>query len=316
MRLRKIIEIPVDKIVLPGDMRQRLERQNVKDLAQSMRALGLIINDPYIDPQYNLVVGRDRVAASILNKEPTIRVKMVDGTPDELRELELAENAHRRHDTVEREQAIREILRIRAERELAPPKLTSEAMPLTRIRENAARKLGIKPSSVRQAEWRAKKRLELEESPPKPKAPVESWGLELEDKWALEIAELVGYMQTLANTMASIVGRCQRLREQEHFSHATAQDMIARAKDLSDLTRSNIPFAVCPYCKGTDPYMTECAGCQGYGWIARQRIPDVPGFLKDPGNPVVQYRGETIPLGEKDPETRDTDFNFDFGSGE
>lgn len=58
--------------------------------------------------------------------------------------------------------------------------------------------------------------------------------------------------------------------------HQTAAEL----KTAAHAIRASIPFAVCPWCRGAQPMIADCRGCQGRGALGRFRWELVPAELK------------------------------------
>jgi hypothetical protein len=202
--------VAVDSIVLPGDINKRMKRPHVVELAKSIRELG---DEPIHAPTVTakgskLVAGRDRMAALLLNESEDCWVRLVEGSKQELADLEVDENLHRRHD--DRDDLIaRRVAKVAGEVEAAGqlpdavygnpgrPKTARGA-----ARERVARELGTTPDAIRAAEHRATAK-KSEVSPAaiegKPLVPpVEIWGLPIPEAMpGYEFAEIVNVQREI-----------------------------------------------------------------------------------------------------------------------
>lgn len=172
MRILKLKEIRISKIVMPGAFAQLKSGDHEVALrARSIARVGMI-HEPLVRfEDMRLVSGLYRVAAHIALGRKKILVKLVDCTDEELAEIYWAENADRRHDPGERdglvsarakrmrEQAEREQAQIRAKDELedaldaavgGPGFIPDNSRP--RLLETPARYIRRKPGLLRAIE--------------------------------------------------------------------------------------------------------------------------------------------------------------------
>ena len=198
MRWGKDRTVTLRSIIAPGDVKRRQETGEVIELAATIREFGdQPINPPTVmkvRKGWQLIAGRDRVSALLLVGIKTTPVRVVDeATPQELHDMEVVENLHRRID--DRNKLIAERSRKVAENiALTRREGVTTVAPTQRDKADArkavAASLGIKPEAVRQAEQRAKVREEqatgsldvggrVEEPSP---APIETFGNELPDE--------------------------------------------------------------------------------------------------------------------------------------
>lgn len=184
-----------------ADIAARMQQPHVAELAASRKKLA--INPPLVGPGGVLIAGRDRIAAELLNGSSAVFCHVVaEVTDEDLAEMELAENAHRRHE--DRDALLARLVRLKAEKirergaaaperdgspnsapaaddgmDPAPPPSPSKRItvqdvrkgrpvsPTGEARREVAKLAGTTPEAVRQAERRAAEK----EQPPEPEAP-------------------------------------------------------------------------------------------------------------------------------------------------
>jgi hypothetical protein len=119
MRFRDGGTVSVALIARPHDFDERCQKPHVQELRKSLRDVFInpLLVRAKVDGGYEVICGRDRLAASHLAGLLGIPVRIVDGaTPEDLRRLELAENVFRRNlATDERVRQLREWLTGRAD---------------------------------------------------------------------------------------------------------------------------------------------------------------------------------------------------------
>src|SRR5689334_5170771 len=181
-------QVGVNTIVLPSDVKRRMKAPHVIELAKSIAELG---EEPIHAPTIanrtrKLIAGRDRMAALLINGVKSCWVRMVEGTPQELADLEVDENLHRRQDNRD-ELIARRVAKVEGqiEAEIEAGQLPDTASgnagrPKSargQARERVARELGTTPEAVRAAETRAAREddepIQVGPLPP----PVEIWGI-------------------------------------------------------------------------------------------------------------------------------------------
>jgi ParB-like chromosome segregation protein Spo0J len=257
----KMVAISAIKYEMP-DIRRRMTQPAVIELAESRKRLR--IHPPVVGEDMQLIAGRDRLAADLLNKTKRIEVRIVEATPEERLDLEIDENLHRR--PVDRDALIaRRVNRVTAE--LVSPQEDTEPTPqlpdnlstnspkrkpgrpptVGPARAKVAAELGTTPEAVRKAEARAAAALEP--------APEPLTGP------ALALAEVQEAIDGADKAMRACQGALSRL-DGLHFEPALRQRLLLAAHALAVDIRTARPEAVCCSCEGTGAF---CEACDSIG---------------------------------------------------
>jgi ParB-like chromosome segregation protein Spo0J len=240
----------------------RTSEPRVHDLARSLQVHGLI-QFPVVDVATKRVIsGRDRLAASLLNGAKTVEVRMVEGTPDELEALEVAENLERRHDD-------RHALRARyvaiMERAIGDKMSHATAVTTTptgrpkaahaQAVEAVAKLEGVKPGTIRQSEARAAKQAE-------PAAPV----VAAESKEDRDVAAYNEAMLEAARAINLASRTLAGLANHEWLPTARAKRTRDEMKLLAKVLESEVLVGECPACeeRGQVP---RCGVCDGTHYV-------------------------------------------------
>lgn len=304
MRIVSIISMPLKQINLPDDLEDRIREPRIKDLAESFSNLAPL-HDPIVkkgkNGRYDIVAGADRITAHVFRKSTRVQVKVVEADPAEIVEIRYAENACRRHSPEERETAMLEMLKAREEKAWQDALDGKGLTPRGTINQDVAKKLGITKDSLKVAKWRAEqKRKEKQELAEKP--PFETWGLDLDPSFVVEVAGFQHMTQKLADNARTMVSRILRQLNDQHFPPSRYEALYEAASRLSDLLHACQPYALCPYCKGQVGIQEQCEYCEGKGWMGRSGVMNAPKFLRDPSKLVILKRGVRVELDEAEEE--------------
>jgi len=298
----KPTSVKVKSLKLPGDIQQRKARPHVIELAESIkqRTGGRPIHLPTVEyPSMQLIAGRDRVAALLINGARSIEVQLVSQVTDkERRDLERDENIHRRVDdrdalirqrVAEREAEIEE-----ARRDVPPePKPGRPKTARGEARDQVARELGTTPDAVRVAEARAAAAEEDEEIPNKSSEsppPVETYGLTLvTDAEAEQLRQVQAAIDEADQALRRAQAALKRVEGVPLFRGA--QQLLARVHEVAGEVRAKRPEAACPWCKRLPGL--RCNGCGDSGFvgpIVEQAIADELKLGGDQAMVVVHGR--------------------------
>ena len=292
--MERIVEkvLPLAKMVLPGDIRQRTLSPHVQRLAQSIDQLGPI-NCPTVrkdGSRYVLLAGRDRVAAHIILQRPEVRCVVVRCTDQEAIMLELAENAHRRNvDIAEMDELCRRIDEAREKQLTEPDMPKSKKSRQARAVERIAKEAGVDAKLLRR-EWRKRAdRAEAEEEKPI-EVKLQDIGMPLDDGFK----EKVGQIQRRAMAARDFAVKVKAMLHSmavlpvPNIHRRKAEELAA---ELTGLCERLFPAALCPYCKGVAGVQETCALCHMQGWIPQAVIETVPDKFWDRVDRIVMVAG-------------------------
>jgi hypothetical protein len=298
-------EVSLKKIIGPGDVKERQAALHVVDLAADIRELG---DEPInalaakkTPKGWLLIAGRDRFSALLLNNARTTWVHViVEATTQELHDLEVSENLHRRD--IDRNKLMAERVRKVAERitadrakrtdvRIAPEAGVRGKTAEGEAREHVAAQLGTTPEAVRKAVARAEVR---DEPAPVAPLPIETFGLALK---AETRALVVAMQSTLRDVEKGARLAVTSLKAYgEAFGYRDLADVQQQAASLGAAARVAMPESLCPYCKDT-PAKLDCRACDGNGFVAS--LGSVPPELLLTGDEAcIQVDGTVVSITE------------------
>ena len=292
--------IKIEKLKLPGDIKQRQASKHVQDLAKSMDITGgAPLNPPTVDKEtMRVVTGCDRIAALMLLKTDKVTVELVSGDAIDLARATIAENLYRRHE--DRDQLTRELvdleIKVHGVPQLptAPPKRGRPSTGKKEAIRKIAEEKGISEAAVKQADKRAraeeKKAAEPSQpEPTPPPPPILTLGLDVPPD-VLAAAEkeqaLVDKMDRLLAELnrtytAYQDARGERVGLKTGQRHATA---LKSAFDAFSTIRGQRPACVCPHCKLWPELRKTCACCRTFGFIGKTDLDSIEKCLLAEGD--------------------------------
>ncbi|HEX3220605.1 MAG TPA: hypothetical protein VHU77_11430 [Candidatus Limnocylindria bacterium] len=284
--------LAISKLKVPGDIKERMGRPRVMDLANS---IGLLGDEPMHAPVVEreglvLIAGRDRIAALMRRGAKKVNCHIATDVSDKDRlDLEIDENLHRRQD--DRDKLIaRRVAKVQGELldKMSDNSARQPGRPKSekaKAREVVARELDTTPEAVRAAERRAAEPEEPEESTgtnPPLAPPVETWGVPVEHL-AQEFAS-VRIAQEAMRAADRHLQQAQRALAALKDGGGVAAHLYARVyivvHTAAATVRSEIPAAVCPYDKALMHRRERCTGCQGIGYVGDDALLGVADELK------------------------------------
>jgi len=285
-------KVPVKRLKLPGDIPARMKMPHVIELSDSIASSGdELVNAPAVDRDtMELLAGSDRMAAELLRKSKAVWCHMAtDVSESDRANVEFIENFHRRVD--DRDKLIaRRVERIAGK--LNPDKVSAINVGKTGAkktakglaREQVARELDTTPEAVRAAEKRAAEpdepspEVEKQELPP----PVETWGVPVEhlaqEFASVRIAQEA--MRVADRHLQSAQRALSALKDGGGIAAHIHARLYSTVHSAAAHVRSDIPEALCPYCKGLAHRRDKCNGCQGIGYVGSEGLLGVAEELK------------------------------------
>lgn len=309
------------QLQLPGDLRRRLETQNVADLAEGLKKWGDFIHSPLIrESDKRVICGRDRLAAAQKAGLASIEVKLCEATDDEAAELELVENIHRRRDPQEesdQRQVYLALLEKRAaDEQAADPKPGRPASPRGVARAELAAKAGVSARSIARQDQRAAQKQRAEQiGDTVAELPSASggWGEDEEEAELPPAVELLGTQPTIYFLEA--VGAVQELLDEADAQMRLVQSTLTKlqkvalalpegrwqrlyrgAHALAHDVRAARPVSVCPFCKLVTSLQQACTACATNGYVVEDQTASVPKELLDVDAHLVACRGRFMPI--------------------
>jgi ParB-like chromosome segregation protein Spo0J len=312
-------EIAITSLKLDGSFQHRLDTDRVFERAKSINRLGIISEPGVRCRTYQVIYGRDRIAAAIRAGKTHILCKLWECTDAEARELEISENAHRRHDPERARIELMTMMKLYESQlaEASPAEVRSlldgargrsKTLKGLAQRKIAAQR-GVKLDSIRRAEHRAKNRENMRE--------VKAERAQLREETAREPSILLMGMEVEEGFVRQ-TNRIRDLLERAHRQLISAQAILTRittesltfppielqrlheaAHELAVQLRRSQPASLCPYCKGLPGVQERCAGCNRTGWIPKHKTEHVPPELWQEGDRALVARdGRYVPLAD------------------
>lgn len=303
-------EVKIAKLKLPGDMRQRMLEPRVEQRAASIEEHGLIHKPLVRACDMLLIAGRDRVAAHMRLNRETVLVELVDCSDEELPKLEREENMQRRHDPIEQQRLMLEIVQQRTEEVLerepgirpSGPGRTQTARG--KARRSVAVERGIEPESIRKAEYRERKAKAAElagksKEDPYKVCPIRTLGMTLSETFILNVHRVLNYTTQITTLLRRAQGLATELEKSPApFAKARLERMRDELRAVSHAWDAAKPEALCPACKGLDGLQEECVMCVTTGYITKNQAENISEELWDEEEPRVLYRGKVRFLDE------------------
>lgn len=304
------------------EVKRRQVQQHVKDLAEDIREHG---GEPIHAPTVRegtkeLLCGRDRFAASVLNGVKKLWVHVVDCTDAEAKELELAENIYRRADN--RAELIASLVKLREQHLRAADDARRAAgetvsaapqdSPRARARKEVAKAAGITTSTVRSHEAHASEPVEVtqaqmsqgreitgsETASIELPAGFQAFGLEVSHEMRDRIDSTLVHLRDSEGDAKHVLRGLAEMEKLGGYTISAAhiQAIRERATALGHAIREAMPAGLCWYCKALPQLVANCNGCGGTGVVGRHAGDHVPEELKRIDVVHVAVNGEMVPL--------------------
>lgn len=303
-------QVPVSSVVLPGDVGGRMSLPRVVELARDIKELG---EEPISAPTIQagtkkLIAGRDRMAATLINKSKQVWVHIADATEQEAGDLEVSENLYRRVDNRDEliARRVRKVVECVALTRRAGGTFVSPQTAKAAARKKVAAEAGVSTAAVRKAEQRdaASKAAKKEtgagagagEAPSAPvdTCPIETLGAEIAPRFVGHVGAVMDVIEEAESLLRRLQKIVTGLRE-HRFPVARQQRLEEDAKSLAAAIRLARPAMVCPWCKDTrdrGDRGEDCYPCDGRGYIVAEQVPTVPKEFLAPG--VVAKNGRAV----------------------
>jgi len=294
-------QVALSKILITPHVQERSTAPDVLKMAESIDKYTLL-QPPELrqleDGTYAINYGQDRIAAHIALRRKRVEADIVECTEEEASRRTAVENAYRRHDTKEQLEALRSLVdeaeveeRAKASKEKAEGKKRSgrPRNPRNEAIRRVANETGRNPEALRQ------RLAEADKPEVPPDCPIETLGIETGPEFNKQMTAVIEAAKVVRNHIVAAEGAATRLeglglppnalgRIKEHLSFLVA--------DLKLI----LPHSICPWCKGTDPYQSECGACQRTGWVAKHVCDEATKELLDPAMRFVMYHGQLVKL--------------------
>jgi hypothetical protein len=312
MRVIGLHEVAIADITLPANFERALEGVDLESRAQSISEIG-VIHEPIVrERDMILITGRQRLAAVQRLGRTTITVKLVECTDREAIELEYQENIHRKHDPKYARELMQERIALLAKeaQEAQDAREASEPRPRGRpktahgkARDQFAGERGVLPSSVRQAERRAKLEGDKPDKPKRANAAeqhvtdkdgscIRTLHMRLSEQFLAQVKVTQGHLRSAAKSVRAARRELALLEQGDlGMSPGRIAGLLESSRQLASALEGALPSSVCPYCKAIDGLQQECTGCDGAGFIGKDQESAVPKELWRDDRPLVYVQG-------------------------
>jgi hypothetical protein len=287
----------------PGDIREMMEQDDVKELARSIKEIGLL--HPLIIRKVSrgakeIIAGRHRAAALLRLKRDLVECRLIECTDLEAELISAMENAHRRHNKEERDAYMVRLVDLHLEVQQERANETSveiskqghrKGLKVTKQQayEKIAKTLGIKPESVKHAEYRDKRK---KRGGKKAMPGVKTLGMEVNDAFQSGTCAIQQYISDVDWYMRGAVKKIGQMEKASvGFPVGIAERLKDEARSVARLAREFSPTHLCPHCKGLSGYQDRCTACQGHGWVGKGVMDTVLPELVEEGDPCIMVQG-------------------------
>lgn len=160
--------------------------------------------------------------------------------------------------------------------------------------EARAASLGIKPASVRMAQYRENLRQRIGKKEP---PPFETFGLKLSAQFQGELKQVRKRLEQASAFVGKARVELERLlRSKLPVPLTQLQQLEALCLALEERIAEAQPRSLCPYCKGIDRVQVECDACLQTGMASVKQYAAAPRRLKEA--PVVIVAGRETAIDE------------------
>lgn len=310
MNVLRLKELRIDRLRLPGDFPKRVEEETGKDRVRSIREHGLIHPPMVRVGTQEVVTGVSNIAALVAGGEKTVRCQLIECTDDELQILREQETLQsRKLAPEERAAAIdrytlllekQEERRVVEER-IRDPEATGRLFrrPKTVARERLAETLGVTVDTVKQREYRARKRLRELGPFDGPEEAFKRFGMELTEEFEDRLISAKMGLKKITNALETAQRAMAALKKAKlDLPETRTKRLAAMIDEAVKWSKACKPVGLCPYCKGIPEVCNKCLSCAGSAVLFHNQADGVLPELKNKETPVVYVQGEGLkPLG-------------------
>jgi hypothetical protein len=160
--------------------------------------------------------------------------------------------------------------------------------------------MGISPKAVAVAQERAKRAERALDEPKQPladltPATIALVGMDVDADFLRAVLAAHEHVTTARQYAVLCQAALTRLQNSgTPYPQSRARRMRDQAHELSALIASQVPSSLCPWCKGVEKVMANCAACAGVGIIVAQQEASVPRELRDEASPKVTHHGRYV----------------------
>ena len=330
--------VEIQHIHVDGSTKVDMEKENVKEIARSLKEGCVILHPSLVDKvSKRIVCGRDRILAQMRNDMKSAWVQYVTGDEVDFAQARIEENLCRREenkgklreklksDMLMAQEAIKLRENQHKEGTSQPAKRGRPSEGKAEIDKKIAEKQGVSPSTVKSSISRAKKKAtepapepdtepqgHAEPPVPPPKIScLRTLGLEVpetvEDAAAKERKLIDRMAKDLQDFGAALTAHREARAGLDSADDRQFAEWEEQRKTMAFAIRASRPACLCPHCKphvvdGTlyAEAMATCLGCRSRGFISEQKLENVEKVLLVEGDEA----GIWVPTPGKRPQWR------------
>lgn len=284
--------VHISDLGLPDDMDERMESELVQYIARTERDVG-IIHPPLVRKKdMQVIAGRNRVAARLLNGHTDILIEYASMTNKEMVTVEKVENAFRKHDADLQAKIIAELYEeFRQEEQFyeeVDERPREKGRPTTPEGRAVKRVVELTATSERTVRRAIKGDTKDRVGPP-----IHTWGLEVDPRWLQTVRDVQGQMAEVRLKLRRVKQVLGTLINGELSVPKGVLNRIQESiREVDRELATSYPKNLCPACKAVDAIQVNCGWCRGAGWVGEVNPEQYDPKLLDEENPVVWNNGE------------------------
>jgi len=282
------------------DIREYQLLEKVKDMARSIEDVGLLHPIILRYGTKEVIAGHHRSAACLLLKKDTIKAHVVECSDVEAQFISMVENAHRNHNSVERDAAMEALVELHLEcqreneQNSGKKKKGKKDANLKQAFQHVAGAVGLQPRTIERRHYDRKKK---KRGGTKVESGINTLGMEVTKPYQVGAKVVQKLVWDVSWHIKKCVEALNRLDKSKLGFPIEISDKVR--EDLRDSSRFILQFSpttLCPYCKGLVEYQKNCRPCYGYGWVGKYVTERVIPELMDDKNPCILIGDDLVSL--------------------
>ena len=308
IKYHKDEKVKMSMIRYPADIREYTMLDKVKDLAKSIEDVGLLHKIVLRYGTREIIAGRHRAAAYLIlnqkygstpeNKYRNIPARIIETTDIGAQLISMHENAQRNHNSVEKDAAMEELVRLYheymkedAKAEPYDAKGKKKKPSLKKAFEHVGNTLGLKPTTIKRQHYKKKKQRKNEN------IGVKALGMEITRPFQVSanaIQKLVWDVEWHIKKCVEALNKLDRCKL--GFPIQVSDKIREDLRDSARFIHAFSPTHLCPYCKGLAAYQDNCQPCYGFGWVGSYVTNNVLEELMDEKQPCILINDQLTSL--------------------
>ncbi|MGW8177867.1 MAG: ParB/RepB/Spo0J family partition protein [bacterium] len=300
-----IKRIRLASLRFPGDIREMMEADEVRELAKTIQDIGLLHPVTIRHKSREIIAGRHRTAAMLYLKKSHIECKVLECSDMEAHLISLIENASRTHSYEERDAAMHELVELyvdwmKEEVEKQPEEISKvsgnvikKKVSRNRAYQEIAAIVGVSAQTVRKRDVKYKKNTKVY----KKRMPgVDTLGMDVTKAFQMSTMAIQRHCDDIDYHIKQAKTKITKLQNKSTlgFPSAIAYRAQEGLSDAGEIMRQYRPTHLCPHCKGLEGYQEACAACHGCGWVGKDEIDKTPEDLLNLSDPKILVQGRLV----------------------